>query len=99
MTLLNQLKSISEDNQISIIQSYSAVECNEYEFFDNNNRKIAYIVEYFNNPIDNTKLDYPVYELYYNNDNATNNHDNDDFLASNEYDDVDFLLKDISDYL
>jgi len=97
--LLNELKSVAKDNQLTIIQSYSSVECNEYEFFDSNNRKVLYVNEYFNSPIDNSKLDNTVYELYYDNENESNNHEDDDFCGSNVYDDLEYFLEDLDNYL
>ena len=94
--LLNELKSISV---LSVNQSFSSDECNEYEFFNSDNRKICYIVEYFNSPIDNSKLDYTVYELYYDNENMTNNHEDDDFLASYVFDDKSELLSTFSELI
>jgi hypothetical protein len=97
--LLSELKSISECYNVTVIQSFSSDECNEYEFFNSDNRKILYVNEYFNSPIDNTVLDNTVYELYYDNENMTNNHEDDDFLGSNVYDDIEELLSDVNEYL
>tara|TARA_R110000868_G_scaffold89255_2_gene248526 strand:- start:92 stop:391 length:300 start_codon:yes stop_codon:yes gene_type:complete len=99
MSLLSEFKYVSEEYRLTVIQSYSGVECNEYEFFDSNNRKVLYVNEYFVSPIDNEKLDHTVYELYYDNENTTNNHADDDFLGSNVYDDLDEFLEDLEEYL
>ena len=98
MSLLNEFKYVSEEYRLTVIQSYSSNECNEYEFFDSNNRKVLYVNEYFVSP-DNEKLDSPVYELYYDNENTTNNHNDDDFLSSNVYDDLEYFLEDLEEYL
>jgi hypothetical protein len=97
--LLNELKSISKCYNVTVIQSFSSDECNEYEFFNSDNRKVLYVNEYFNSPIDNSKLDNTVYELYYDNENMTNNHEDDDFCGSNVYDDIEELLSDVNEYL
>ena len=99
MSLLNEFKYVSEEYRLTVIQSYSSNECNEYEFFDSNNRKVLYVNEFFYSPIDNEKLDHTVYELYYDNENTTNNHDDDDFLSSNVYDDLEDFLEDLEEYL
>jgi hypothetical protein len=85
---MNLYQELSERlcNERILKQSFESKECNEYEFFDNNNRKTAYLIEYYNNPLDNTKLKKPVYELYYDNSNKSNDYTEDDFLASNVYD-------------
>jgi len=98
MSLLKILKEYESQN-IKVIQSFESEECNEYEFFDKNNRKFLYINEYFYSPIDNEKLDHTVYELYYDNDNMTNNHENDDFLGSSVYDDLEYFLSEFEEYI
>jgi len=100
MSLLSEFKSVSEENKLTIIQSYSSKECNMYDFFNSKtNRKVLYVNEYFYSPIDNEKLDHTVYELYYDNENVTSNHADDDFLGSNVYDDLEDFLEDIEEYL
>ena len=96
--LLSVFNTFTNDN-LTVKQSFSSNECNEYEFFDSNNRKVLYVNEYFNSPIDNTVLENTVYELYYDNENESNNHDDDDFLSSNVYDDIEYFLSDLEEYL
>ena len=99
MTLFEELTALSAENDITVTQSYSSKEVNEYEFFDSNKRKILYVNEYFIHPIDNTVLDHTVYELYYDNSNEFNDYDNDDFTGSNVYDDIEEFLPDLELYL
>jgi len=85
MNLLKELTEIAKEENVTVKQSFDSVECNEYEFFDNDNRKICYIVETFIN------VDEVVYELYCDNYNLTNKHEDDDFRTSYEYDEVEHL--------
>jgi len=89
---MNLLKEFQTYDNVTVKQSYAAVECNEYEFFDADARKVCYVVEYFKNPITDEVLENTVYELYYDNQD-------DDFCSSNEYDDVEFLLNDIQELI
>ena len=96
MSLLDDFMYVSEEKKMTIIQSYSGKECNMYDFFDSKtNRKLGYVNEFFYSPIDNEKLDHTVYELYYDNENITNNHSDDDFTSSTVYDDLEELLEDL----
>ena len=47
--------------------TYSDINCKEYDLFVND-EKIGYYVEYYNHPVELTKLDNPVFELYYDYD-------------------------------
>lgn len=89
---MSLLKEFQTYDNVTVKQSYAAEECNEYEFFDADARKVCYVVEYFKNPITDEVLENVVYELYYDNEN-------DEFCSSNEYDDVEFLLNDIQDLI
>jgi hypothetical protein len=89
---MNLLKEFQSYKNVTVKQSFESPECNEYEFFDADARKVCYVVEYFNNPITNEVLENTVYELYYDNQD-------DDFCSSNEYDDVEFLLNDIQELI
>ena len=89
---MNLLKEFQSYKNVTVKQSFESLECNEYEFFDADARKVCYVVEYFNNPITNEVLENTVYELYYDNQD-------DDFCSSNEYDDVEFLLNDIQELI
>jgi len=99
MNLLKELTSISKENNVKVKQSFHSEGCNEYEFFDNNNRKICYIVEYLDDSNSASHGELLYYELYYDNSNDTNNYDDDDFCSSNDYDDTDFLCKDLIDII
>ena len=99
MTLFEEMTELSVSNGITVTQSYSSKECNEYEFFDEFKRKVLYVNEYFIHPIDNTVLEHTVYELYYDNSNEFNDYDNDDFTGSNIYDDIEDFLPDLALYL
>jgi hypothetical protein len=44
--------------------TYSDNNCKEFDIIQND-EKIAYYVEHYNHPLDNTKLENTVYELYY----------------------------------
>ena len=46
------------------ILTYSDNNCKEYDIIQNDT-KIAYYIEHYNHPLDNTKLDNTVYEIYY----------------------------------
>jgi hypothetical protein len=96
---MNLLKEFQSYDNVTVKQSYASAECNEYEFFDADNRKICYVVEHFNNPITNEVLENTVYELYYDNENESANYDDDDFLSSAEFDDVEFLLSAVYDFV
>lgn len=96
---MNLLKEFQSYDNVTVKQSYAAVECNEYEFFDADARKVCYVVEYFNNPITNEVLENTVYELYYDNENESANYADDDFLSSAEFDDVEFLLSAVYDFV
>lgn len=89
---MNLLKEFQSYKNVTVKQSFESLECNEYEFFDADARKVCYVVEYFNNPITNEVLENTVYELYYDNENESSNYADDDFLSSAEFDDVEFLL-------
>jgi hypothetical protein len=89
---MNLLKEFQSYKNVTVKQSFESPECNEYEFFDADARKVCYVVEYFNNPITNEVLENTVYELYYDNENESANYADDDFLSSAEFDDVEFLL-------
>ena len=58
------------------VLTYSDNNCKEYDIIQNDN-KIAYYVEHINHPVELTKLDNPVFELYYNYDA-----ENDEFSSS-----------------
>jgi hypothetical protein len=98
MNLLKEMQSMFESANKTVKQSFESKECNEYEIFDSNNVKICYVVEYFYSPIDNEKLDHTVYEFYTVNLNETSNYEDDDFIESYVYDDVEFLLKDLENF-
>jgi hypothetical protein len=89
---MNLLKEFQSYDNVTVKQSYTSAECNEYEFFDTNARKVCYVVEHFKDPITNEVLENTVYELYYDNENESANYADDDFCSSAEFDDVEFLL-------
>ena len=101
---LNELTSIASDYDVTVKQSFESKECNEYEFFDKFNRKICYVIEHFYSPCDffqnePIKLEHTVYEIYYDNENDTSNHDDDDFTSCDIHDDVDFLYSQLNELL
>jgi hypothetical protein len=98
LATLQHICKMSE-NEYIVTQSHSADDCNEYEFFDKNRVKMCYIIEFFENPITNEKLDHTVFELYCENENTTSDSEDDDFIASFVYDDFDDLENDLLDIL
>ena len=101
---INELTSIASDYDVTVKQSFESKECNEYEFFNSNNVKICYVIEHFYSPCDffqnePIKLDHTVYEIYYDNENNTSNHDDDDFTSSELHDDVEFLYSQLNELL
>jgi len=97
---LNELTSIANDYDVTVKQSFESVECNEYEFFDKFNRKVCYVIEFFYSPCDNKeKLENTAYEIYYDNENNTSNHDDDDFTSCDIHDDVEFLYSQLNELL
>ena len=67
--------------------TYSDINCKEYDLFVND-EKIGYYIEYYTHPIENTKLDNTVYEIYYNYDAEY-----EEFLASAVCDTLEEALK------
>ena len=101
---INEITSISIDYDVTVKQSYESKECNEYEFYDKFNRKICYVIEHFYSPCDffqnePIKLENTVYEIYYDNDNNTSIHEDDDFTSCDTHDDVDFLYSQLNELL
>ena len=56
------------------VLTYSDNNCKEFDIIQNDT-KIAYYIEHYNHPLDFTKLDNTVYEIYYN-------YDGEEYIAS-----------------
>ena len=69
------------------ILTYSDNNCKEFDIIQNDT-KIAYYIEHYNHPLDNTKLDNTVFEIYYDYDA-----DNEEFIASAVCDTLEEALK------
>ena len=67
--------------------TYSDINCKEFDIIQNDT-KIAYYIEHYNHPLDFTKLDNTVYEIYYNYDAEY-----EEFLASAVCDTLEEALK------
>jgi hypothetical protein len=50
---------------ITSVKSFSSVECNEFDLFNDEGIRIGYYIEHFVNPETSEKLDDTVYEVYY----------------------------------
>ena len=103
MSTLEKIKShcasFCDASDVTVTQSHEANDCNEYEIFDENMIKLCYIIEFFENPITNEKLESVVFEIYSENENTTSNYEDDDFLCSTVCDNFDELIDEISDII
>jgi len=98
LNLLENIKTALTESNITVKQSFKSEGCNEYEFFNFDNRKIGYVVEYLDDSNSASHGELLYYEFYYDNSNETDNYEDDDFLGCNEYNDLERLLADIEDF-
>ncbi len=73
-------------------QTYSSNECNEYNIIIDN-IVVAYYIEHFKNPNDDTILDNPIFEIYYNFNNETEEFESS--LVTEYYDDLQSIIEDL----
>ena len=76
-------------------QTFDSDEFNEYDIIDqnDNSRKVCYVIEFFKSPIDNTILDFPAFEVYYDNENETSDYSNDEFTSSYVTDEFEDMIE------
>lgn len=82
------------DTMMTITQTFSSIQCNEYDVFNEFDEKVAYYSQYFVHPYTLEKLENAVYEIYYD-----YNETDDDYTSScltEDFDDVQEIIDDLA---
>ena len=82
------------DTMMTITQTFSSIQCNEYDVFNEFDEKVAYYSQYFVNKHTLEKLENAVYEIYYDYDETDGDYSSS--FITEDFNDVQEIIDDLA---